>query len=64
MKNTPLFFLIFFVFSIFYPSLVVSAPSDPDDVPPNLQQWEGWALHKMEDRLCPAQYHQGEQYQF
>lgn len=48
--------------SFLCPAPVFASPPEPDAIPPDLRQWEQWVLHNLDDRLCPTDYNNGEQY--
>jgi len=63
MKIKIYFLLAIVAWSFVNIGSLFAAHAERGDIPPNLEQWKGWVLHNVEDKLCPTYYNNGEQYQ-
>jgi len=62
-RNVGLIFLFFFYLSIFVSlSTGVEAATGMTGIPDDLMEWRSWVLYGIEERLCPADYNNGESY--
>ncbi|WAC07242.1 MAG: hypothetical protein OS130_13575 [Thermodesulfobacteriota bacterium] len=63
MKNKIYFLLAIVAWFFVNIGSPFAAKPERGEIPPNLEQWKGWVLHNVEDKLCPTYYNNGERCQ-